>query len=573
MGAVGTSIIYSIGAVGSSATVAKFAAVGAAIFVGVKAIDELTESSEKYQRLIKNIRTDMSEYNKETKGLIDTQAGLEGVIRAQNAGIELGGKQLAAFGKAAVDLNQKLGNGPGGATQIFEQLTKGLSKGTGRAFKELGIDIENTEDLLLAQAEILEKVTAKYGELSVEVETSREAWFQFGNNLGTVVDQEIAVLMQSSLLKDAILALSEPLGQQAELWERTGGMLSNMTNRMKLFQGVLATTAVNFGIANEATLAWSLQAQRLIQDLEGVTKAAKETQKVAPDIFDLAPKLGPIDPKDITKPKRTGGRGRRKRPGETDLGTATFQRDDLGSVAFETEPIFFEENLIEIEERKKTNEELWQIELEQEERQRMLAIERQEFRNEMLGIEQARQISHMEAMLGIEQQGIDASFMQWQSGLQGRLELFRGFFGQLSVLQQSQSKAAFAIGKAAAISEAVISGVLGAQKSFTAMAGIPYVGPALGAIAAAAALAGMAINVQKIARTKFGQAAGVSSGGGEFGAVSQSAPSGPLGPGAGGGGGTTVIQLNLDGEQIQEAVVNSNDNAVQQGRPGFAQAS
>jgi hypothetical protein len=231
-----------------------------------------------------------------------------------------------------------------------------------------------------------------------------------------------------------------------------------------------------------------------------------------------------------------------------------------------------EENLEQLRIANLTKEELWALELQQEERVRQLALERQMFRDEMLGVERARQISHIEMMLGIEQAGIDASFMQWQSGLQGRLELFRGFFGQLAVLQQSQSKAAFAIGKAAAISEAVISGILGAQKAFTAMAGIPIVGPVLGGIAAAAALAGMAINVRKIAATKFGSPAGASAGGG-VAAVSQSAPSGPIGPQGGEGGGTTVIQLNLDGEQIQEAVVNANNNAVQQGRGGFAQAS
>jgi hypothetical protein len=217
-------------------------------------------------------------------------------------------------------------------------------------------------------------------------------------------------------------------------------------------------------------------------------------------------------------------------------------------------------------------EAVWAREIEAEQQRMELARERELLHQEMLYGEQVRQITHMEEMLGIEQQGIDASFNQWQSGLQGRLELFRGFFGQLAVLQQGQSKAAFYVGKAAAISEAIIQGILGAQKSYTAMSGIPYVGPALGIIAASAALAGMAINVKKIASTKYGQASAAITGGTGFSMSGASAPSGPIGPQGTGGGGTTVVQLNLDGEQIHEAIVNNNNSALQQNRPAFAQA-
>lgn len=62
----------------------------------------------------------------------------------------------------------------------------------------------------------------------------------------------------------------------------------------------------------------------------------------------------------------------------------------------------------------------------------------------------------------------------------------------------SENKAMFAIAKAAAITETIINTYSAAQKAYSSMAGIPYVGPALGIAAAAAAVgAGMA-RVSKI---------------------------------------------------------------------------
>jgi hypothetical protein len=90
------------------------------------------------------------------------------------------------------------------------------------------------------------------------------------------------------------------------------------------------------------------------------------------------------------------------------------------------------------------------------------------------------------------------------------------FFSQLGVLMQSKSRALFNIGKAAAIGETIIDTYAAAQKAYKAMAGIPVVGPALGAAAAAAAVvAGMA-RVAAIRSTSFGSASGspVLSGGG-----------------------------------------------------------
>lgn len=78
------------------------------------------------------------------------------------------------------------------------------------------------------------------------------------------------------------------------------------------------------------------------------------------------------------------------------------------------------------------------------------------------------------------------------------LDHANGFFGGLAQLQSSQSKKAASIGKAAAIAQATINTYQSATAAFSAMAGIPYVGPVLGAVAAAAAIAAGMANVNAI---------------------------------------------------------------------------
>lgn len=67
-----------------------------------------------------------------------------------------------------------------------------------------------------------------------------------------------------------------------------------------------------------------------------------------------------------------------------------------------------------------------------------------------------------------------------------------------------ENKAMFAVAKAAAIAQAIIQTYQGAQAAYTAMASIPYVGPALGVAAAAAAVAGGMARVASIRSQSMG---------------------------------------------------------------------
>lgn len=99
----------------------------------------------------------------------------------------------------------------------------------------------------------------------------------------------------------------------------------------------------------------------------------------------------------------------------------------------------------------------------------------------------------------INEQTYSAMKMQvWNREQAQKLQTTQSFLGNLAGLQNSNSKKMARIGKAAAIAQAVINTYQSATSAYAAMAGIPYVGPALGVAAAAAAVAAGMANVQAI---------------------------------------------------------------------------
>lgn len=84
-----------------------------------------------------------------------------------------------------------------------------------------------------------------------------------------------------------------------------------------------------------------------------------------------------------------------------------------------------------------------------------------------------------------------------QQALQSTLEVASGIMGSMATIMGEETKA----GKAFAISQAIIDTYKAANSAYASMAGIPYVGPALGIAAAAAAVASGIANVKTIMQT------------------------------------------------------------------------
>lgn len=102
-----------------------------------------------------------------------------------------------------------------------------------------------------------------------------------------------------------------------------------------------------------------------------------------------------------------------------------------------------------------------------------------------------------------EQTASAAKLQIWNAQQNAQLQTATTFFSGLAQLQNSSNKRLAAIGKAAAITQAIINTYQSATGAYAAMASIPYVGPALGAAAAAAAIAAGMANVAAIRSQGF----------------------------------------------------------------------
>jgi hypothetical protein len=110
----------------------------------------------------------------------------------------------------------------------------------------------------------------------------------------------------------------------------------------------------------------------------------------------------------------------------------------------------------------------------------------------------AQHQAYLAAKAKLDQDYADQSRLIDQSRQQLTLQASSEFFGNLATLQNSSNSKMARVGKAAAIAQAVISTYQSATQAYAAMSGIPYIGPALGAAAAAAAIVAGLANVAQI---------------------------------------------------------------------------
>lgn len=109
---------------------------------------------------------------------------------------------------------------------------------------------------------------------------------------------------------------------------------------------------------------------------------------------------------------------------------------------------------------------------------------------------------HIDRMNQIDEARRDAQLDMWSSGFGQMASDLHAFADTFF----SENEAMFKVAKAAAIAQTIMDTYKGAQQAFTAMAGIPYVGPALGIAAAAAAVAGGMARVASIRSQSMGGA-------------------------------------------------------------------
>lgn len=171
-----------------------------------------------------------------------------------------------------------------------------------------------------------------------------------------------------------------------------------------------------------------------------------------------------------------------------------------------------------------------------EEARELQLISEMEYKTRLLEVEQGYQSS----VTDLEEKGRAARMKIAEAEARARKQVMGKALSDLSTLMNSESKKMFEVGKAAAISQTIIDTYAGAQSAFSAMSGIPIVGPVLGAAAAAAAIAGGLARVQSIRSQSFGS-------GGTPSVSNTQAVNNASTPVSGGGGGESGPMITLAG--------------------------
>lgn len=572
-------------------------------------------------------------------GLVDTTEVMKGYNRLVTAGANVTDEQFKTLTVRAVQLAKATGED---ATQAFERLTKGISKGSSRALAEYGIKLKESSDLQATQTTAIKAMTEGFENLTVEAETASEQLFALENNLDTFQALMWQAAGRSETFSSIIGELNTAFGDLNKMLAEAPETMSNFIFSGEAVTGMLAEMGsvlieyvleplalaeegwrsfLNIGgesaIRKKITSMKASLGEVAAASLEGLGQAV-EAERVARAEAGLGTGAG------IKKRPRGGARGRggaAKKPkiatgevaaaifGETgtqaelspydiragmditgagaDITRAASMTDIIGDTSQDTIAVYEQE----IAAMDAATDALFT-----QEEQRLFMFEEETFRQEMKAqwrteemiqreeddlyteyiIERHRY--QYEEMLGVENSYLVASRKRWDQGLKGKAESMSLFLHSIASLQEFENERNFNAFKVLNIAITTVDTIRGAISAYSAMAGIPYVGPVLGIIAAAAVTAAGAAAVAKIASTSYSKGGGTSSG---ISAPSMGAGGGPSpesmsGPGAGGGtpgedrGREVTINVRMDDSAAMFGVlVDENDKASQRGERGF----
>jgi hypothetical protein len=137
-----------------------------------------------------------------------------------------------------------------------------------------------------------------------------------------------------------------------------------------------------------------------------------------------------------------------------------------------------------------------------------------------------------------EKENAERNAMMWKSGLEGRAQVTSKVLGDMSKMMGSKNKEMFKIGKMAAMAQVAIDTPKAAMSAYSSLAGIPIVGPALGAAAAAAAISSGMTQLSNIKSQSFQGGGGGGGGGASAGGMTGAAATAEAPP-------TQVLETNV----------------------------
>ena len=637
-GMVTSGILFAINTTGGGKAKRQFMAVAAGMAIaGKAAVSFMKDAQSLHQTFIQlsdGHRMELAELEKLNKGIIDTGATMKMFATLNKAGMTETGDLMKAMTKIVIDEGQKMGKTAEEITQDFVELGVGISKGSGRSLKKLGIDLQETEDLLLMQEEALWKVQDRAEGLTIELKTLSEQTFAAKNSWDTYTQ----LLFGSVTSKGALTNVIEGLDDASEAMILAG----ENTEELKKAQVVGALAGYRWGaqvMGNTAlTDAYNEKIEVLIGSMRRLAKLNATTEKFISGVslagggYAETAEVDPFDPffeeggtstdlgaiadlgetskartKAAAKKDPSGG-GAKAAPAlvGAELWQAELDAAERSKqLAFDKHIWLIENNQEyhdEIErqqiaagtklgeqimaERKEmytteksafelSQEEKWAVELEANEQEKLLSVEHHEWLmlNDAYYAEQQAEIQadvDAKELAALKQK----NQLKYDAAMYGA-NMISGMMKNMSSLMQSENKKQFEVGKKFAYASAVMDTARGAASAIAGGVkayGIPW-GLVAGLGAAATVAVAGGIQIDTIKKQKFG-----TSGGGVSAGAVGSGGGGYLGGGgnyAAGGAGAGTVTHNftfiLGEEEFHSAVIAANDKASQKGDPAFAQ--
>jgi len=599
----------------------------AIIAVGVAANElrqHLNTLVSQYSRLDESQKAAVRNMRNTSQGMISMGTAMATSGALLTAGIKDQAGAMEAIAKAAYEQGARLGEGSDEIKSRIESLTKTLVEGRVTGLREYGISLKRTGDLAKDQTAAINALKNATDDITVSYENADDAIGAVSAELERIALLQYDQIIQTEAVSSALSKVKNLMSDYADVIESTGGKLSNLTmveygmkfqlagvtDALHLTTGAYESTREEMNkyiarlqvlYAYESAIAklqkqtdiYKKQASTNLQKADDIKKytdqfKAGESFESVKDALENLKSLNIEIDKELLKtygllerkPSR-GGRRKEKQPETIDdiLGIKKPKPIDSG---FDTD-IYdsgFDQTPNEIAKQKADEHE---AALKMDERNKVLADFRLQQTNaelddygHKLNLKQdyidkitSMDIDANEKHQMLQDEAAKVELEQKQLLYNGIGESASQLFRGIAALQQVEGKKAFEIGKVAAIADTTIYGAMGAVKAYQAMTSVPYVGPVLGAAAAAGVLTYTGVQVAKISKQKY-------NGGGNT--SSSSAPKISTGGLSSSDYNTSnssnsdkVIEntIILDGNILHQSILTVNDNANQQGQRSF----